>query len=203
MAVVAPILMAVTAVAGLAMSAYGMVRQSQATAAAGEAANNQAKTQASLYAYNSGIASVNATEAQTSADTEIYLQQKKAKSLLATQRAAYAKAGVDMAGSPLDVQNDTLTQAEFDRLTLEHEGEMNVWKAKNQAAALDTTGSATLASGDYAESAASYGSGTTLLTGVGSLLTSSSAMWKNKVYPSNSITVTKKAGDIASAGSDD
>lgn len=78
-------------------------------------------------------------------------QRQKARQLLGAQRAAYAKAGVTLAGSPTDVIADTAAQAEIDALAIR-------WGGQQRAAAYRQQGSDALFS-------AGAGAAGALLTG--------------------------------------
>jgi hypothetical protein len=202
--------MAVTSIiagAGLALSAFGTMSSvfSQRSAAANARAQGEASAanaravaeqQAGVYLYNAKVAEANGKAAQDAATLQALRQREKSKGLLATQRAAYANAGVDIGeGSPLLVAEDTAARGEFDALIMEHEGNMGLWRSENEAKRLRYAADTSRAGGD----AAAYGfssagdtrgdsysraAGTTLLTGLGQVAEQAWKRWgKGPSYP--------------------
>ena len=213
MGVTAAIVSAVVGVAGLAMSAYGSISSASAQRAAGENAEAVARAQAAnaravadqqagMYLYNAKVAEANGRAAKESSDLQAIRQREKVRSLLATQRASYGHAGVDIGeGSPLLVAEDTAARGEFDALVIEHEGNMGLWRAGNEAtrnrysADVTRAGGNAAADGFVAAGATRkdmYGraAGQTMLTGLGSTVLQAGSMWgKSALYPSGKITV--------------
>lgn len=64
--------------------------------------------------FNAAMAGLQGRMVRLSADTAIKQIRQKAQGLFSEQRAAYAKAGVKMAGSPAEVMMDSLREAELD-----------------------------------------------------------------------------------------
>lgn len=178
-------------VIGMAMSAVGTMSAAGAQRQQGEAAKMQAQQQAGMYAYNAQIAEANGIEAKAAADRNAEIQRQKVGNLLSTQRAMYAKAGVDTSeGSPLLVEEDTAARGEFDAKVMEHEGDMGLWRARNQVAQDQYGGSAALWGGDMQANALDSAAGTTLLTGMGKTAMQAGSMWgKNSIYPQTSINM--------------
>lgn len=201
------------AAAGLAMSAFGTVssvfsqqgaaRNARAVADA-QAANARAVAdqQSGMYLYNAKVAEANGRAAKDASDLQVIRQREKVKGLLATQRASFANAGVDIGeGSPLLVAEDTAARGEFDALVLEHEGKMGLWRSGNEVKRLQYGAATARAGGDSA--AAGYtvagetradmysdAAGQTFLTGLGKTAIQAGSMWgKNALYPSGKITV--------------
>lgn len=185
--------MAVTtaiAAAGLALSAIGtgasMFSQSRAATNAratadAQAANARASAEqrAGMYLYNAKVAEANGQAAMDAARLNALKQRDKTRSLLATQRASYGNAGVDVGeGSPLLVAEDTAARGEFDALIMEHEGKMGLWRSGQEADRMRYAAATSRSGGDAAAegflqagdtSANSYmvGAGSTFLTGLG------------------------------------
>lgn len=102
----APVLM----FGGMALSALGGIQQAQTAKAAGR--------------YNQQIAERNAAIARDQTAAEITRQQRAARRARGAARAAYGASGVTIEGSPLDVLEDSATEAELDTLTLKYRGEL-------------------------------------------------------------------------------
>ena len=95
---------------------------------------DQGIAQSTAYKYNAAINEQNAIAARTKADYEEKETRQKAQKLMSTQRALYAKAGVDLSsGSPLLVLADTAAEAEEDALAVRWGGDVAVAEQKNQA----------------------------------------------------------------------
>jgi hypothetical protein len=68
-----------------------------------------------------------------SADIEIKNIRKKAQNLFSYQRAAYANAGVKMAGSPAEVMMNSMKEAELDAIYADISANYNVSLQETQA----------------------------------------------------------------------
>lgn len=129
---------ATAAVAGTAMSAYGQYRAGQAEEAA--------------YEYSAKVTERKAVQEEASA-------RERLRKLMSTQRALYAKAGVDLSsGSPLLVLSEQAAEAEKEALTIRRGGQEESALQKYY--------------GTQAGSAGRIGAGATLLTGLGRVGTS-------------------------------
>jgi hypothetical protein len=109
------VIYAIFAALSVAMTGYSAISQGQA--------------QARMSAYNSMIAKQNATLAAKQigiARTEKSITEEKAMSntnrVLASERAAYAKAGVNLEGSSLMAEATTQSNAELDALAIRYAG---------------------------------------------------------------------------------
>jgi len=141
-------IMAVAAVAGAAVSAYGMVRQGQYQSAANE--------------YNAQIAERDAEAARRKAALDADASERKFKSLLGRQRALYAKAGVDITeGSPLLTMTFQAEEAERDRQAILYSGKTAEQSDLDRAKLFRFTGS-------NASTASYIGAGSTFLTSAAS-----------------------------------
>ncbi len=145
MAAAIPLVMMGVAMAGTALSAYGQYRQGQAQAAASE--------------YNAAATEEKGKYEETQA-------RDRLRHLLGTQRALYAKAGVDItSGSPLLVMADTASKGEQEAL--------NIRRGYQTEAGIDRF---------YAKQykrAGMIGGGSTFLTGLGTAGTQY-ADWKSR-----------------------
>ncbi len=122
--------------------------------------------------YNAKVARQNATYAEQSAQQQRQIaaenerrQRLRTTKLLGAQKAGYAKAGVTMEGSPLEVMAETASQGELDALNIRYGGEVGAYNARvqgsryrSQAGFYDFESSRSLWTGIM-------GAGTTLLTG--------------------------------------
>ncbi len=83
--------------------------------------------------YNAGMSELQGRMTRLSADVEIKNIRKKAQSLFSYQRAAYAKAGLKMGGSPIQVMMDSLKEAELDAIYADINASYNIGTMGNQA----------------------------------------------------------------------
>jgi hypothetical protein len=74
----------------------------------------QAKAEESMYEYNALVQQRNAEHARSASREQQLTRRAEMRRLLGAQRTGYAKAGVQMVGSPVEVQLDTLTAFEGD-----------------------------------------------------------------------------------------
>jgi hypothetical protein len=105
---------------GGGISAYGQIQS--------------AKVEAAAYKYNASINDANAVAERRKADYDEKQSRKKLATLMGTQRALYAKAGVDLSsGSPLFVLAETAAEGEEEAQNIRWAGDVNVAEQKNQA----------------------------------------------------------------------
>lgn len=91
-------------------------------------------SKSTAYKYNAAINEQNAVAARTKADWEETQSREKSRKLLGTQRALYAKAGVDLSsGSPLLVLAETAGEAEGEAQAIRWGGDVAVGEQKNMA----------------------------------------------------------------------
>lgn len=119
--------------AGAAASAIGKIRAGQSAKAKGQ--------------YDAAVAERDAGVARDQANALALRQQREATKTLGGMRAAYGAAGVTVAGSPLDVLEESAGQAELDRLTILHNGELKANGLNDSAALSRTAGKAAATSG--------------------------------------------------------
>ena len=153
-----PIIAIVTSVAGAAMSAVGSIQQGQAQSAS-------LKAQAEAARYNQNVANQNAQMVMQSQAYNEQIQREKNQRLLASQKAAYGKAGVTMAGSPLDVQADTTFMMEQDILSSRYNAQIKSWQYQSQAGLMGLEASQYSRMSQYPVVGGYLGAGSTLLTG--------------------------------------
>jgi hypothetical protein len=86
------------------------------------------------YKYNAAINEQNAVAARIKSDWEEEQSRERTRKLLGTQRALYAKAGVDLSsGSPLLVLAETASEGEEEAQYIKWGGDVAVAEQKNQA----------------------------------------------------------------------
>ena len=83
--------------------------------------------------YNAKVSEQNAEAAQQKARLEENIQRQKIRTLMSKQQALYGASGVDMAGSPLLVMEDTAAKGELDALAIRYSGEIAARQARSQA----------------------------------------------------------------------
>lgn len=101
-----------TALLSTAISGYGMYQQGQ--------------SQEAMAKYNQKVADNNAVAAEQRAHESVRRQRRQNKRALASQRQAYADAGVLDTGTPLTVMADTAAQMEL-------EAQDTLWSGQTQA----------------------------------------------------------------------
>lgn len=98
----------------------------------GEYSKTKAQAEASLY--NAGVARQQALIVGQSAAFNTARLKKRARTLLATQEARYAKAGVRIdRGTPVDVMADSATEFELDILSAEYNAKIEMIRLNQQA----------------------------------------------------------------------
>ncbi len=164
--VAAPILMAVSAAATVASTAFGIIGAQQQASAQAQAANYQAQVARN----NAIIQERNAQAAIQAGETEAQNQQRKTAATLGAARAAMAASGLDTtSGTPLDLQSDIVKLGKLDELTIRNNAARTAYGYRIQG--MSNTAEADLA-GMRAKSAVSAGniaSMSTLLSGATSL----------------------------------
>ena len=141
----------ILAAVGTGVSAYSSYAQGQAQEKAADE--------------NAQIALANAQAAEDKAKYDEEMHREKVKKLLSAQRALYGASGVDMAGSPLMVQEDTLSQGEMDALAIRKGGSVAAAEQRSMANLYRMQGKA-------AKTGSYYQAGSTLLSGAGSAIKS-------------------------------
>jgi len=114
---------AVITVIAAGVQAYGQYQQSQQKAA--------------VYKYNAQVATNNAASARNAAAIDEYQIREKNKAVMATQRARYAKANLQLSmGSPLEIMAASSRQAELDAQIARYRGELGASGYESQASLL-------------------------------------------------------------------
>ena len=146
------------AIGGLVVGAAGTVISAVGQSQAADY-NAQVARQNAMYAEQAGQ-----QQRQIAAENE-RRQRLRTTKLLGAQRAGYAKAGVTMEGSPLEIMSETASQGELDALNIRYGGEVGAYNARvqgsryrSQAGFYDFESGRTMTTG-------MIGAGSTLLTG--------------------------------------
>lgn len=110
--------------------------------------------------FNAKVAENNAKAEQDKAQFEAQQIRKRNLVMLGKQKAAFAKSGVNLSGSALDVMFDSESQGELDVLAAVYGGNLgaNYQRSRGVLAGLE---------GRNAATAAMYGAASTALTGIG------------------------------------
>ena len=108
--------------------------------------------------YRAKLAEEAGEEVRAGTEFEKARAEREGKRLKSRQRAAYAKAGVRMEGSPLEVLADTQAQADLDEMIIKHGGYVTE-RAHQRSAMWERR------AGKSAQTAGYIGAGTSLLSG--------------------------------------
>lgn len=126
---------------------------------AGAAADRRA------HSFTAQIAERNAVIARQQTQADTTMQSRRSKKAIGSMRAAYAASGVNLEGSPLDILEDSVAQAELERQNIGYNGELRAQgyevdasMSRARASNAMTTGFMKAASGIL--TGASSGSGT-------------------------------------------
>ena len=121
-------------------------------------AQAQGQSAAAAQQFNADLAGRNATLARESAATDAAIQERQSRMQLGSIRAAYGASGVTMAGSPLDVLEMSVANAERDRQQILYRGEL-------KALGYEDTRTLSLFGAESAKKQAEFTSYSSLLTG--------------------------------------
>jgi hypothetical protein len=147
--------------AGVAISAFGALRQGQAAEKQGSFEKQQTNQQAKV------------TEQQAKTERVVAGQEegdfrRHQSALMATRRAALGRAGIDPStGSPLMATKDFLRETELQALRIRAGGEIRGTRLEQQATLIRNQGSLLQLAGKNAKTAGYLRAGSTLLTGLG------------------------------------
>lgn len=139
---------------GAVMSTLGLVLQGIGQITQGIQANRAEQ-------FNASVARANAQAIRQSADLDITRQRKAARRLKSAQIAGYAKAGVKLEGSPLEVLLDSASEAELDMMITDYNARVGMAQQEAQAKQYQRAGKTALMQGLFA------GGKTLLTTAVG------------------------------------
>lgn len=169
------------AIAGLALGAYGSIRNSQAQSAAGEANKAAADSQATLADYNATVADTQAQDAIQRGAVAEGRYRTSIRGAIGTQRAVQAGNNVDVAfGSSVDTQADAAFLGELDALTIRTNATREAWGYNVQAADLRNRAKIARQTGAYAQQAGDAAATSALIGGAGNLLTGTSSLLQTR-----------------------
>ena len=126
---------------------------------------SQAKQQAQAFNYNAAVNRQQAELARRAGDVRIEQLRRDQRKMKARQVAAYAGAGVTMAGSPLQVISDTAAEMELEILIEDYNTRLDILNAES-GADLNRIRAAQSTTAGY------IGAGTTLLTQIPTFVSS-------------------------------
>jgi hypothetical protein len=86
-----------------------------------------------VYKFNAAMAQLQGRLIKLGTDVEIKNIREKAMSLFSTQQALYAKAGVAITGSPLEVMAESLKDAELDAIYTDINASLGIGAQETQA----------------------------------------------------------------------
>ena len=109
---------------GLAIAAILKGMMYAATIASAGSAVYSAQEKKKTAAYTAQLAEEAGEESKAMAGLEAERHKDRIKRLRATQRASYAKSGVKLEGSPLEVLADTQAQADLDEMIIRRGGQV-------------------------------------------------------------------------------
>lgn len=156
LAALAPIASAVSGVVG----AIGAIQAGNAQAAASE-------YNARVSERNQAVAEQNRQIAVRTAEIDAEDKRRENRRQLGAIRAAYGSSGLEMAGSPLDVLEDSAIEMELDAQRIEYEGRMRSREGALQALGYSEDARLSRMQGKAAKTAGYIGAAGSLLGGVG------------------------------------
>lgn len=123
-----PVLAAVASVASGAIGAIGAIQSANSAKAS---ANYNAKVQEN----NAKVAERNRTMALDQSESEAGQKNREVRRTLSTIRTQYGKSGLDMAGSALDVLEDSAIEGAQDVQTIRYQGNLRAQGYSDEATA--------------------------------------------------------------------
>lgn len=154
---------AASAVSGV-IGALGAIQSANAQAAAAE-------YNAKIQERNSIIADQNRKQAVQTAEITAEDKRRDNRRILASMRAAYGTSGLEMAGSPLDVLEDTAVEQELDVQRIRYEGRARAREGAIQMLGLREDATLSRMEGKAAKTAGYIGAAGQLVGGIGTALT--------------------------------
>lgn len=154
---------AASAVSGV-IGALGAIQSANAQAAAAE-------YNAKIQERNAIIADQNRKQAIQTAEITATDKRRDNRRILASMRAAYGTSGLEMAGSPLDVLEDTAVEQELDVQRIRYEGRARAREGAIQMLGLREEATLSRMEGQAAKTAGYIGAAGQLVGGIGTALT--------------------------------
>lgn len=158
-----PALAAIGAIASVAAGVVGAMGAMQAAEANAQAAEYNAKVQER----NAIIAEQNRVMAVRQADIDAEDHRRETRRVLASIRTAYGASGIELAGSPLDVLEDTALERELDTSRIAYEGKVRSREGAIQILGLKEEASLSKMRAENERTAGRYAAFGSILGGVG------------------------------------
>ena len=153
----------VASVASGVIGAVGAIQSANAQAAAAE-------YNARVQERNAIIADQNRKQDIETAEIAASDKRRENRRVLASMRAAYGTSGLEMAGSPLDVLEDTALEQELDAQRISYEGRVRGREGAIQMLGLREGANLSRMEGRAAKTAGYIGAAGSLVSGVGKSL---------------------------------
>lgn len=167
----ATILATTAAVAGAGMTALSSIASGNQQAAAAKAQAQGLKDQAKAAEYNRQVAELGARNVEKAGEYEVDKQRQAGRKLLGAQKAGFGAAGVEMAGTPLEVMASTAADLEMEAIATRYNYAVDAARYRSQAGFFGFEAERQRSMADITQSMASYpvtrgylGAGTALLT---------------------------------------
>ena len=168
------------AVIGTGTSAYGQY--------------SQAQSQKKWSDYNADVQRQQAQEALHASEIEAKRKREQGQQLIARQHVLYAKAGLDLNGTPTEVMLGTASDIETDAQAILHKGEMGYEQGMESATFSQNEG-------EIAANAGTVQAGSTLLSGLGNAASSYATYKSKNMQPGeNASSPTMTMGPTGPAG---
>ena len=148
------------AAAGAGISAYSAYSQ-------GQAQSRMAEYNALIARQNAELASGQMDIAKKEKDIMEARLRRRTEQTLASQRAGFAKAGVEPAGTPLIVAAGTITEADLDAMAIRYAATIERGQILAQQAGLKQEERLQRMAGRQYQTAGYLGAGASLLSGIG------------------------------------
>jgi len=100
----------------------------------------QGREEQAALEFNAGVARANAAAVKTSNEFDLLRMKLQGKKLRSAQAAGYAKAGVRLEGSPLDVMIESAANVELDMFIEQYNAQTQVSQLMNQASQMEKMG---------------------------------------------------------------
>jgi hypothetical protein len=170
----------------LGSNIYGGILQNSIYKSNSKLYEAQGNYSSSVAEYNAAVSRANAEAIRSVADLEIESQKKQEARFKGAQTAGYAKSGVKLTGSPIEVMIDSATEFKRNQAITDYNAKIGMMQATSQAKIYDVAGQ--LAKSEAGTKAAlsriegNYKQGQSAVAGTSNLLTSSIDFYKIGKY---------------------
>lgn len=161
------VLAALAPIASVASGVIGAIGAIQSANAQSAAAEYNARVQER----NAIITDQNRKQAMDTAEIAAADKRRENRRVMSAMRVAYGTSGVDMAGSPLDVLEDTALEQELDATRISYEGRVRGREGAIQMLGLQEGANLSRMEGKAARTAGYIGAAGSLAGGIGRSLT--------------------------------